>query len=84
MCESTGNLFSVRIMARLKSTFGASVGVQSSATLSHSVGGNWYCPRCAVKMAERPAGNFTCPECTGALNEFVYELIELNPHIDEG
>jgi rubrerythrin len=42
--------------------------------------GDFICPRCGVATQES-AGYVTCPKCGGVLNEFLHELVELNPHL---
>lgn len=42
--------------------------------------GDFICPRCGVATQEA-AGYVTCPKCGGALNGFLYELVEVNPHL---
>ena len=46
-----------------------------------TVGGSWYCPGCGVRAEEASPGDVRCPRCRLALNEFVYPLVELHPHL---
>ena len=50
-----------------------------STPLHFAVGGGWFCPRCGVQM-ETVDGSISCPTCHRRLNEFVYRLVEFNPH----
>ena len=43
-------------------------------------GGRWFCPRCGVEMQEGQ-DSVTCPRCGKQLDEFIYELMELHPHL---
>jgi phage FluMu protein Com len=45
------------------------------------VGGSWYCPGCGVPTEEANPGDVRCPRCRLALNEFIYQLSELHPHL---
>ena len=47
--------------------------------LTRPWGGSWYCPHCGVENVE--AGGFvTCPQCGRQLNNYLYPLLEFNPH----
>jgi rubrerythrin len=44
------------------------------------VGGPWFCPGCGTAMrVDSP--HVTCPSCGNALDEFLYPIVELHPHI---
>lgn len=48
--------------------------------LSFLVGGEWFCPGCGISMEEKD-GFIRCPKCSLSLNEFIYVLVEVHPHL---
>jgi hypothetical protein len=48
--------------------------------LNFRVGGNWFCPKCGIQAQENN-GFVRCPKCKANLNEFMYPLVELHPHL---
>ena len=51
--------------------------------LSIQVGGQWFCPGCGVPTIEDD-GFLRCPRCKLALNEFIFQLVEIHPHKRKG
>ncbi len=49
---------------------------------SFVVGGKWFCPGCGVSMFEKD-GHIRCPQCDLCLNEFIFALVEMHPHLKE-
>ena len=44
-------------------------------------GGQWFCPGCGVPMEEETPGAVRCPQCSRNLGKFLYQLVELHPHL---
>ena len=44
------------------------------------LGDDYFCPGCGERMRGAEEWVIRCPRCSRSLNEFVYELIRLNPH----
>ena len=40
----------------------------------------WHCPQCARVLTGKPL--LSCESCGKYLNEFLFELIELHPHVE--
>jgi hypothetical protein len=53
--------------------------VPSDQPFTFRVGGDWYCPGDGTRMNEL-AGVVRCPSCHIALNQFIYQLVEVHPH----
>jgi hypothetical protein len=65
--------------ASLRECFVDSRRNRSATPLRFDVGGRWFCPACAVEMTTGHR-SVTCPTCHRSLNEFIYPLVEFNPH----
>jgi hypothetical protein len=66
---------------RLIDTYERRARNPSEAPLGFTVGGQWYCPGCAVPTIEAVPGVVQCPRCERSLSEFIFELVELHPHL---
>jgi rubrerythrin len=66
---------------RLTECFVSKTGAPEEKTYDFSWGGQWYCPGCGVAAREEEQGVVRCPECKRSLSSFIYELIEIHPHV---
>jgi hypothetical protein len=78
-CDGTGAALSAHTARALVETFIERSREPSVAPLMFSPGGSWWCPGCGVSMAV-DSNSVRCPQCQRCLNEFVYPLVEFNPH----
>jgi uncharacterized Zn finger protein (UPF0148 family) len=76
----TGAVLSEHVAVALHDAFVAKSRLPSQATLPFRVGGTWFCPGCGCSMRALD-GAVRCASCDRYLNEFIYELVELNPHV---
>lgn len=67
----------VQLVRRFESPEAGEADVQSP--MSFVVGGEWYCPRCGVRMDEAD-GYIRCRSCGGTLNGLIMALVERHPH----
>jgi rubrerythrin len=44
-------------------------------------GSQWFCPGCGVLMREKVPGAVRCPQCGRNIGKYLYQLIELHPHL---
>jgi rubrerythrin len=79
-CERSQALLSRNVVRRLRECFVDQISEPSAEPLPYDIGGKWFCPGCGIQMRveDRSA---TCPTCGRCLNEFVREIVELNPHV---
>jgi uncharacterized Zn finger protein (UPF0148 family) len=78
-CSRTGALLSQSISTALSESFVEDKRTPSSEPLRYAIGRRWHCPACGVSMSHDD-GSVQCPNCKRCLNEFIYEIIEFNPH----
>jgi DNA-directed RNA polymerase subunit M/transcription elongation factor TFIIS len=45
------------------------------------IGGSWFCPGCGVPINETSPAKLICEKCDKNLLEFIYQLVELHPHL---
>jgi len=79
MCEADA-VFSRHIRDLLTEVYGHDSTPEPEAAPTTRWGGAYFCPGCGV-ATEDEDGYIRCPRCQRSLNRFLYELIELNPHI---
>jgi len=48
---------------------------------SFLIGGVWFCPSCGIRAVEEEKGLIRCPQCRLNMTEFIYELVEVSPHL---
>ena len=68
---------------RLTECFILKISKPSELKFSVLIGGKWFCPHCGLQMIEND-GFIRCSECELSLNEFIFALVELHPHLKEG
>lgn len=78
-CESSGALFSRRLVETLTDRFGPRSSVPPAEPVRFRIGGTWHCPHCATGM-RASEGVVECPACRRHLQPLLYEIVELNPH----
>jgi transposase len=81
ICRRGDMVLAEWLRVRLVRRFGSSEGGYDVPTspMSFRVGGQWYCPRCGVRMVEAD-GYIRCPACDGTLNGLILSLVERHAH----
>ena len=80
-CAIGGMDLSDSLERRLIETYDKHLRNSSEEPLGFEVGGKWYCPDCSVATTESVPGIVRCPECKRSLSEFIFDLVELHPHV---
>ena len=78
-CLASGALIDATTTRLLANCFVTRTSEPSRAQTSIKFCGSWFCPGCGSPMHVSDAG-VECIHCARMLNEFLYRLIEFNPH----
>ena len=77
-CSATGALFSKHIAKRLREGYAPDTR-PADAPFPGGISGPWFCPADGEKLCIS-GEHAICPVCQRHLNEYIYELFQLNPH----
>ncbi len=83
VCRSGRMELSQELAKRLRECFVARSRKLNEIKFGFRIGGNWFCPQCGVPTEEAD-GCVRCPQCGSNLNEFMFALTELAPHLGQG
>jgi hypothetical protein len=79
-CDRTGAAFSSALVKELAACFATETRRPSATPTRFPMGSRWYCPRCGVP-AKVASHDVVCGTCGRHLNDFIYQLVELTPHL---
>ena len=78
-CKTSGMSLSKKLESRLRDVFEFPFRDSEKHHLDKS--GGWFCAGCGVRLVPAEDGTFRCPRCNRTMGEFVFELVEVHPHI---
>jgi hypothetical protein len=78
-CERGDMALSERLCEDFLDVYVRRTKTSSERPLSFKAGGSWYCPENGRPLVEKN-GMIRCDQCGNALNQFIYQLIEVHPH----
>ena len=77
-----GNMHLSQLMEkRLLACFVTKTEKPREFQLTYRSGGHWFCPGCGISVSEENGYN-RCSKCHRNLNEFIYHLVEIHPHLN--
>lgn len=75
-----GNMYlSQRMFDKLTETFILKIHQPKNHHLLRGLDSQWFCPKHGEQMINKN-GYTRCPICDLSISEFIYELIQFNPH----